>query len=188
MSGAPKDEVEKGTNQMVGLLNKDPIMRNRSRLSIIVYDSYASTMYSGARPEDIGTIALNASGATSMGAALQLALEEVEVLKQQLRSEGTDYNKPIIINLTDGQPTDPEEFDEAVEDLLIAEAQDKVSLYTFGCNGANLDYMMAMGTKHAPRYLENEELTEFFENVSIAISKPDVEAYLDELGNEDRIG
>ena len=139
--------------------------------TIISFGDSVTVHCQHAAAEDLLGLHLIADGGTPMGEGILTALEIVEERKQYYKGKNVGYIKPVIIALTDGMPTDTETFETATEDLLIAEAEDRAAFTCFGCNGADISKMAAMGTKHPPVNLVDVDIEQFFEKVSIVVSR-----------------
>ena len=98
--GEPIEQVENGVQMMAAALRQDPQALETAWGSVITFDSNARV----AVPlEELGSFqapSLQASGTTSLGAALELVATEA----QNNKSSG-DY-KPMVFIMTDGMPTD----------------------------------------------------------------------------------
>lgn len=108
MSGAPIKELEAGVRQFYQELAADPIAAMSVEVSIITFGQTVQQI------KNFETIAetsqniphLQANGNTPMGAALTLALSEIQHRRQFYKRNGLAAYKPWIVLLTDGQPND----------------------------------------------------------------------------------
>ncbi|MGK7924662.1 MAG: VWA domain-containing protein [Spirulina sp.] len=106
MSGEPIEAVRQGLKALLSELQSDPMALETAYLSVITFDS---TAHQVAPLTDLMLFQepkIQASGSTSMGAALNL-LEQCmdrEVRKSTDTQKG-DW-KPLIFLMTDGMPTD----------------------------------------------------------------------------------
>ena len=180
MAGPPIKQVKEGLQSFADFIASNPIARNRVEVTLVSYGRQVTVHCENVSPDALQIPTFKADGDTPMGEAILTGLEIVEARKRYYKDNAIDYVKPLAINLTDGQPTDTATFTEATEELLLAEAQDKVSFYCFGCNGADLTMMANMGTKHEPVLLETANIKKFFQKVSMVVSR-----FLDEDGQLD---
>lgn len=170
MKGKPIDEVNEGLKYFADFIKTNPIARHRLDVTIISFGETVTVLQENVSADDLHTPMLQASGETPMGEAILTALEILDQQKQFYKAEDIEYIKPIIICLTDGQPTDNETFREATQELLIKEAQDSVSFYCIGCNQPNMTVMQNMRTKHKPMSMSTLDIGNFFKLVSVVVS------------------
>src|SRR5262249_57102349 len=79
---------------------------------------------------------LEAGGGTPMGAALDLALDQLDQQKQAYKEAGLEYYRPWMFVLTDGAPTDRDVFRTAAARVRQAEAERRVSVVGIGVGAA----------------------------------------------------
>ncbi len=170
MAGEPIGQVNQGIQSFINFIKTNRIARHRLDTTIISFGETVTVEQENVSTEDLVAPQLQAEGGTPMGEAILAALEILEHQKQYYKAEDIEYIKSIIICLTDGQPTDEETFKEATTELLIAEAQDEVSFYCIGCNGADISVMKNMQTKHEPLSMSNLDIEKFFKLVSLVVS------------------
>jgi CheY-like chemotaxis protein len=73
---------------------------------------------------------LLAGGLTPLGAAMRCALDEVESQKSEMRTAGVSYKRPIVMLLSDGEPTD--DWRQIAADCKSAETAHKVNIMAIG--------------------------------------------------------
>lgn len=172
MKGKPIEEVNQGLQYFTDFIKDNQIARHRLDVTIISFGEAVTVLQENVSADDLNPPMLQASGETPMGEAILIALEILDSQKQFYKAEDIEYIKPIIICLTDGQPTDKETFRAATEELLIKEAQNSVSFYCFGCNQANMTVMQNMRTKHKPMSMSTLDIKNFFKLISVVVSGP----------------
>ncbi|WP_332848768.1 vWA domain-containing protein [Massilia sp. S19_KUP03_FR1] len=106
MHGEPIEAVRNGIQTLVSALRQDPHALESAYLSVITFAETAAQVVPLTELAQFQMPALNASGTTSMGAALLLLAERVqqEVAKTTVDQKG-DW-KPIVFMMTDGASTD----------------------------------------------------------------------------------
>ena len=106
MMGEPIESVKNGVQVMISSLRQNPQALETAFLSIITFDSTAKQLVPLTDLSTFQMPDLQASGVTSMGAALSLVSQCIdnEVAKTTAESKG-DW-KPIVFIFTDGVPTD----------------------------------------------------------------------------------
>lgn len=106
MSGDPIESVKAGISALHSELMNDPSAVESAFLSVITFDSNARqavplTELASFTPPD-----LNASGTTSLGAALKVLIDCLQTEVKQNSGEVKGDWKPLVFLLTDGAPTD----------------------------------------------------------------------------------
>lgn len=106
MSGDPIEAVRQGVKLLVAELRSDPMAMETSYLSVITFSSTAQQVVPLTELFAFQEPTLDASGATSLGDALEELIRCVdrELTKTTADTKG-DY-KPLVFLMTDGQPTD----------------------------------------------------------------------------------
>jgi len=106
MSGEPIQAVENGMQMLVSALRQDPQALESAYLSVITFDSNAKQVVPLTDLASFQMPALNANGATELGAALSLVdnCAKNEVTKSTPEKKG-DW-RPLVFLMTDGGPTD----------------------------------------------------------------------------------
>lgn len=170
MKGKPIEEVNQGLQDFADFIKDNQIARHRLDVTIISFGETVTVLQENVSADDLQPPMLQASGETPMGEAILTALEILDQQKQFYKAEDIEYIKPIIICLTDGQPTDKDKFRTATQELLFAEAQNSVSFYCIGCNQADMTVMQNMQTKHKPMSMNTLDIGKFFKLVSVVVS------------------
>lgn len=106
MTGEPIEAVKNGMQLLVSALRQDPYALETAYLSVITFDSAARQVVPLSELTTFNLPTIQASGGTSLGAALKLLSErtDVEVSKTTADTKG-DW-KPMVFLMTDGSPTD----------------------------------------------------------------------------------
>ncbi len=131
-------------------LKSDPIAARCGRVLVISFggDNDVELMGDWTDAMDFTPPELKAGGMTPMGAAMRCALDEIESQKSQMRSAGVSYKRPIVMLLSDGEPTD--EWQQVAADCKAAEAAHKVNVMAIGIGDqANRDILGAFSNKGA---------------------------------------
>lgn len=117
MKGEPVESVKVGLSDMIASLRLDPYALETVYLSIITFDSKVKQILPLTALENVQVpdIQVPESGATFMGAALDLMCQcyDKEVNMGSREQKG-DW-MPLLFVMTDGKPTDLMAYDEAVQ-------------------------------------------------------------------------
>jgi uncharacterized protein YegL len=154
-SGSMQDDdkiglLNDGLKTLATELKNDPIAARCGRVLVISFggDNDVELMGDWTDAMDFEPPELRAGGLTPMGAAMRCALDEIESQKSQMRSAGVSYKRPIVMLLSDGEPTD--EWQEVAADCKAAESAHKVNIMAIGIgNEANRSILGAFSNKGA---------------------------------------
>jgi len=115
MAGAPIEAVKEGVKMLVNDLSHEPWAQGMVWMSVITFSDKAEEIIPLTEITNFPEINLSAAGMTNMGQALSLLGSCIsrDVRTRTLEHRG-DY-KPVIYLLTDGQPTDTEWEQAAIE-------------------------------------------------------------------------
>ena len=119
MVGEPIEAVKQGVKALISELRGDPQALETAYLSVITFDSSARQVMPLTELMLFKEPDLHASGATALGGALNVLIDciDTEVRKSTETQKG-DW-RPLVFILTDGSPTDIEEFNHAVKKLSM---------------------------------------------------------------------
>jgi uncharacterized protein YegL len=106
MTGQPIEQVRQGLRALLDDLSTEPMAVETVYLSVITFNSTAQQVIPLTELMQFKEPQIQASGATALGAALQLLTDclEKEVRKNTINQKG-DW-KPLVFLMTDGMPTD----------------------------------------------------------------------------------
>jgi uncharacterized protein YegL len=179
MHGKPIDALNEGLWVFKLEVCKDALAARRVEVAVVTFDDQVSVAQPFVGVEDFEPPMLTAQGLTHMGAGINKALDLVEGRKQQYKASGIAYYRPWIFMITDGEPQgEPDELvARAAHRIREAEAQKRAAFFTVGVEGANLEHLRQIATRH-PVKLKGLNFRELFVWLSgsmqaVAQSKPD---------------
>jgi len=91
LRGSPIDELNQGMKKFAEDANADDLTRKQAEVCIIKFGPYAEVVTPFCEVREFTPPRLNADGGTPMGAAIDLAIDELESRKQQYREGGIEY-------------------------------------------------------------------------------------------------
>ncbi len=151
MEGERIAALNAGLATLESAMKNDPTTSTRGRVLVIQYggdDEVTQGEWQDAI--DFRAPDLEANGRTPTGAAVKLALEAIEAQKAQLKAAGVSYKRPILMLMSDGEPTD--EWEAVASACKAAEAANKVTVYTVGVGeDANLKTLNCFSNRGAVR-------------------------------------
>ncbi len=106
MAGSPIDSLNDAINQFKEQTMLSEQARKSVDIAIIQFNDGASVVQDFTPLSHMTPVRLNASGYTSMGAGINLAIDKVKERNRFYQTMGTPCYKPWIFMITDGAPTD----------------------------------------------------------------------------------
>ena len=171
MSGEPISLLNRGFELFCEEIKKDELAKKRAEITVITFGGSARVEIPFTEGRDLQPRRLEAGGGTPMGAALDLALNQLDQQKQAYKEAGLEYYRPWLFILTDGAPTDREAFRTAAARVRQAEAERRVSVFGIGVGaGANLNRLADLSAQRVPVLLDGLSFGEFFSWLSASLS------------------
>jgi len=138
MSGAPIAQLNAGLKLLEQELKGDVIAAKRVRVLLIEYGDMDHAAVTGdwCDAMDFSAPELSANGTTPTGAAVELALREIEDEKARFRQAGVAYTRPWLFLMSDGNPTDA--WEAVAERCRDAEQANKVAVFPIGVGNADI--------------------------------------------------
>ena len=175
MSGRPIDALNEGLRAFAADLSTDSLARQRVEVAIVTFGGSGVVVEqdfvtaSGFEPRR-----LSSGGGTPMGAAIEKAIDLVDMRKQAYRENGIVYYRPWVFLITDGEPTD--DWKQAATRVHAAEEANGLAFFAVGVEGANIDVLSKIATR-APLKLDGLKFVELFVWLSrsqraVSTSKP----------------
>jgi uncharacterized protein YegL len=174
MRGAPIRALQQGLAAYREYLANDPEAKLIVETCVIAFSDEAKVLHPfsdvDALPADLP---LAAGGWTSMGAALDLGIQQIEERKALYRDEGVDYYRPFLVVITDGAPTDLKgaRFDEMAAKLQAGARERKYIPLVFGTGNANFEKLkLLVGETGTVAGIDGARFSEFFQWLSKSVS------------------
>lgn len=138
MGGGPIEQLNAGLKLLEKELKDDVIAAKRVRVLLVEYGGMDTAAVRGdwCDAMDFTAPALKANGTTPTGAAVELALQEIEDEKQRFRQAGVAYTRPWLFLMSDGQPTDA--WQSVAEQCRGAEEQNRVAVFPIAVGDGDL--------------------------------------------------
>lgn len=168
MNGTPIHALSMGLQFFVDDLLDNPVTLERVELALITFGSHAAVVRDFSPVYEFPVPDLSPSGATAMGAAVELGLDLIERRKQDFHNQGIPYYQPIILLFTDGEPTD--NWQVPVNRLHKEVSLRRLRFIAVGLEGADMTFLKRIspsGTK--PIMLKQLRFSEMFRWLSQSI-------------------
>ncbi len=155
MGGAKIAALNDGLRLFLQETSEDELASKRIDLCIVTFGGEVSLHHDfGPVTEYAADTALAARGETPMGQALERGMALIEERKSAYRAQGTDYYRPWLMLITDGEPTDMRPKDARWEKVTAAlregvEAR-RFAFFAIGVEGANMDRLRQLCPEDRP--------------------------------------
>ena len=190
MIGPPIDSLNKALQDFVTQVSMDDMAQKRVDVAIVEFNNSANPVQPFTPISQMTPVKLNATGATAMGAGINLAIDMLKDRNRLYDSMGTKCYRPWIFMITDGEPTD--ELEMAKKRIVEEEGKGeygKLKFFALGVPGYKKETLIDL-TRHQTRprimELENFDFTGIFKwmsdsMVTISVSKVSEEVALPRL-------
>lgn len=163
MDGEPIRELNEGFRLFCDEIKQDPLARKRTEVTVVTFGGVARVEIPFTEGRDLEPRSFSAGGGTPMGAALELALNELMAQKQAYKQSGLEYYRPWLFVITDGSPTDGATFDAAAQRVRETEAAKGVSVFSVGVgSAADLSQLTTLSATRQPLMLKGYSFREMF--------------------------
>ena len=171
MGGAPIQELVRGVNLFYDAIDEDDDAHDSAEINIVEFNTAAGLVHDFASIERLSRISsLSASGATAMGAGVNLALDSLEKRKATYSQSGVLYYQPWLVLMTDGAPTD--NIDVAVKRVVDLVEAKKLTVFPIGSgSGADMKTLARFSPNRPPLRLDGLKFNEFFEWLSKSVAR-----------------
>jgi uncharacterized protein YegL len=144
MQGQPINELNAGIRIFKDELSADPMASKRVEIAIVGFGP-VQVLTDFQTADVFNPPALQATGDTPMGAAIETGLTILDQRKQAYRTNGIAFYRPWIFLITDGGPTDS--WQDAAAKVKAGEAGNHFSFFGVGVEGARMDILSQITTR-----------------------------------------
>ena len=171
MSGSPIQELVRSVNLFYDAIDEDDDAHDSAEINIVEFNSSAGLVHDFASIERLQRLSsLAASGATAMGAGVNLALDTLETRKATYSSKGVLYYQPWLVLMTDGAPTD--NIGAAVRRVVDLVEAEKLTVIPIGIGrDADMNTLARFSPNLPPLRLDGLKFTECFEWLSRSVAR-----------------
>jgi uncharacterized protein YegL len=159
MAGEAIKELNAGLQVFRDELMRDDLARKRVEVAVLEFNTETRLVQNFVTVEEFQPPTLAATGMTSMGAAIEKALDLIHERKQKYKVNGVTFYRPWIFLITDGGPSDPTEVAEAR--LKKAQSEKGVVFFAVGVQKANMAFLQKI-TGEGAKKLEGLNFKDLF--------------------------
>lgn len=172
MAGDPIDSLNRGMASFKYDVEQDALAALRVELAIVTFGHQVEVIQNFITVDDFMAPKLETGGKTPLGAALKLGLDVLEIRKAIYRREGVQYYRPWVFLITDGAPTDGEEWMESAARIQELENQGKLTFFTIGVEGADFQILQKVAPQQRPPLkLQNLQFDALFKWLSSSVRR-----------------
>ncbi|MDD1723958.1 MAG: VWA domain-containing protein [Methanospirillum sp.] len=176
MSGNKIAELNEGLRILTDELREDDLAMKRIDLAIISFGKGVELIRPFTGISAFVPPELVAGGYTPMGEAILEAIRVVEERKEEYKEIGTDYYRPWIFLVTDGQPTDMRRGDsrwqEVTDAVHTGEKERKFLFWALGVDQANMTLLREISPpERTPLMLREAKWADMFLWLSKSLSQ-----------------
>ncbi len=150
MSGSPIQELNDGLVVFKQEVEQDTTALLRVEVAIVSFNSSVDVVQDFVTIDNFYPPQLKTTGSTAMGQAINQALDLVENRKADYKRNGIDYYQPWVFLITDGEPTDSNQWQSAAQRVRQADADGKISFFAVGVQGANMKILRQIAPLNTP--------------------------------------
>lgn len=175
MDGDPINELNSGVCHFYEEIKADETAMYSAEISIVAFGGNGAECIKDFATLDVNESApvLDCDGGTPMGEAVNMALDMLEVRKQQYKDAGVDYYQPWLVLMTDGMPNgDESELSRAIQRTDEMVQDKKLVVFPIGIGDeADMDTLLQFSPKRKPVRLQGLKFKEFFAWLSRSVAK-----------------
>lgn len=174
MMGEKIRELVEGVNLFYDTIDQDEDAHDAAEVCIVEFNSRASLIQDFASVEHLKQIeSIDATGGTSLGEGVNLALDTLEQRKSVYSGVGVLYYQPWLVLMTDGQPNGRhDELQRAINRVTDMVARKKLTVFPIGIGSdADMAVLQRFSPNRNPLRLRGLAFKEFFEWLSQSVSR-----------------
>lgn len=167
MNGAPIQELNKGLKAFQQQLRSDDMASKRVEVTVLKFASDVEVINEFETAEYFEPQELTAGGLTSMGTAIERAIQMLEQRKTVYKANGIAYYRPWIFLITDGAPTD--DYTNAMQMVHDGEKNRQFAFFSVGVQGADMNILKQISDRE-PLMLDGLNFAGLFQWLSNSMS------------------
>jgi uncharacterized protein YegL len=168
----PIGELNAGYELFCEEIKADDRAKKSVEVAVVTFGGVARVAVDFTEGMSLTPTAFTAEGNTPMGAALDIAVDELTRQKQAYRDAGLLYHRPWIFLISDGAPTDDDVFERAAARVRQLEEANGVIAFAVGVGEtANYSQLAKISTERTPLPLKGLAFRELFRWLSSSMTR-----------------
>lgn len=149
MQGEPIDALNAGVRTFREELIKDSIAARRVEIAVVSFNTHIEVVQPFVTASKFQPTALTVQGFTSMGAAIDKALDLIQERKTLYRASGIAYYRPWVLMVTDGEPHGEADHvvQNAAQRIKEYEEEKRLSFFAVGVQNASMDKLSRIAVR-----------------------------------------
>ena len=170
MIGDPIFELNDGVKMFFDEIIGNDYARPSAEVCVVTFGGSVHCLLDFDNIEKQTVPSMSASGNTPMNDAVNLALDKLNIRKQEYKDNGVSYYQPWMVLMTDGQPTQDISVSVSKTCNLINEG--KLTIFPIGIGDeADMDELKRYSPERDPLKLEGLKFSKFFEWLSASVTR-----------------
>ena len=152
MAGQKMDSVNQGLRAFRESVLEDELASARAEIAVISFNHGVQTVQDFATVRDMETPHITTGGSTNISGAIHEAIKTLEMRKRAYRENGIESYRPIIVLITDGEPTsdDPQLLANVSTHIAEQEEGRHLTFFTFAVEGADVRKLASIAPPNRP--------------------------------------
>jgi uncharacterized protein YegL len=189
MEGRPIQALNQGVNEYKAALEDDPLASLRVETAIVAFAGEAELVQEFVTVDEFHPVSFGTKWTgTSIAAAVNVAIDQLESRKQRYQTAGISYYRPWVVLITDGESTEQQYLMDAASDRVrAAEEAKQLAFFSVGVEGADMDELNRL-TPRGAMPLKGLAFREFFVWLSNSMKRVSGSQVDDEINLPDLSG
>lgn len=164
--------LNRGLKILTQSLNDDPLARKRVEVAIMTFGGEVKVQTEFTAARDFRPPTLSAGGGTPMGQAITDGIDMLKARTHAYRQNGVLHFRPWIMLITDGEPTDTDDYPWSQVGSLVKQGEGAKDFMFFpiGVKGADFKALGQLSAT-SPMELQGVKFRELFQWLSGALSR-----------------
>ena len=167
MTGKPISELNRGLRIFKEQLQNDELASKRVEVAVITFETKVRICNEFQTADRFEPEYLTTGGCTSMGEAIETAINILDERKNEYKQNGISYYRPWIFLITDGAPTDS--VDVAARKVHDGENSKQFAFFAVGTEDADM-YKLKEISVREPLVLDGLNFSSLFQWLSNSMS------------------
>ena len=173
MAGHRINAVNRGIQEFKRSVMQDELTAARAEVAIVSFDHDVRTEHDFATVGDLNPPTIETGGSTNISGAIHQGIKLLEDRKRTYRANGIESYRPIMLLITDGEPTSDDPTLLANVSRYIAEQEEGRHLvfFTFAVEGADMRQLAKIAPPNRPpMQLQEAKIEDLFRWLSNSMS------------------
>ncbi len=140
---------------------EDTLARKRVEVAIVTFGGSVRLVSKFQTAEDFQPPTLSEEGNTPMGEAIEKAIQMLDFRKKQIILQGVEVKPPLIVLITDGEPTD--RWENAAELVRKGEDSNAFNFFPIGVTDYNKQILSRISVKEPVKLITTAKFSDLLQ-------------------------